>query len=238
MIVTTPPKYFQFVLIVSFMLISTAAFSQGVNEDQTGAWYMGFVRKKFEKSRFGVQGDYQFRLWNTGSDLEQILLRTGATYKSNKSDVLWTVGYAHITSGEPGEGAATISENRVYQEALIPHQAGSRFFLTHRYRFEQRWIEGLDYRTRFRYNIFLNIPINRATLEKDAVYIALYNEIFINDLLNFRTERNIRYFDRNRTYLGLGYCIKKNLRMQLGWMNQTTIDWTKSQAQISAHCTF
>lgn len=238
MIATTFPKRFQFLLIASFLLISAAASSQGVNEDQTGAWYMGFVQKKFEKSRFGLQGDYQFRFWDAGTDLEQILLRTGITYKSKKSSVLWTTGYAHIRTGTPGKSTDITTENRIYQEALIPHKVGTRFFLTHRYRFEQRLVEGQEFRTRFRYNIFLNVPLNKPTLQKNAVYLALYNEIFINGQLKIGGDRQVQYFDRNRTYLGMGYNIKDNLRAQLGWMNQTTVAWQKGQGQVSIHYTF
>lgn len=59
-------------------------------EDQLGAWYMYFFNKQFKNSQFGIQGDYQFRFWDFGSDLEQILLRTGATYRPKNADILFT----------------------------------------------------------------------------------------------------------------------------------------------------
>jgi hypothetical protein len=36
---------------------------------------------KFKNSQFGIQGDVQYRNWNTLGDLEQLLLRSGVTYK-------------------------------------------------------------------------------------------------------------------------------------------------------------
>lgn len=222
-------------MLVSLFISSKA---QEVDDDQLGAWYMYFFNKKFGDSKFGIQGDYQFRFWNAGSDLEQILLRTGVTYRPENANILFTLGYGNITTGQFGDSDATTSESRIYQEALIPHKVGNRFLLTHRYRFEQRWVEGQDFRTRFRYNIFMNVPFNDTSLGKGVVYLALYNEIFLNGQRDIGDGRSVQYFDRNRTYLGLGFGILDNLRTQLGWMKQTTVNWSKGQAQISLHHSF
>jgi len=228
-------KYILAVLLLPVCLISVA---QEVNENQTGAWYMYFFTKSFGDSRFGLQGDYQFRFWNAGSDLEQILLRTGVTFRPDNANVLFTLGYANITTGQFGDSDDTFNENRIYQEALLPHKVGNRFLLTHRFRYEQRWVADQDFRTRYRYNIFVNVPFNRTELEKKAIYLALYNEIFINGERNIGNGRSVEFFDRNRTYLGLGYGILDNLRVQAGWMKQTTVNWSKGQAQLSLHHNF
>ncbi len=226
-------------LIVLFLLLSfsTLSYSQ-VDEDQLGAWYMLFLKKDFNNSQFGLQGDYQFRFWNFGSDLEQILLRTGITYTPKNANILFTFGYGNITSGEPGEGKSKTSESRVYQEALFSQGIGQRFLLTHRLRYEQRWVDNQDFRTRYRYNLFVNIPLNGTTLSKEVIYIALYNEIFLNGQRDIGQNRSVEIFDRNRTYLGLGYGLADNLRTQLGFMKQTTDGWSKWQAQVSLHGSF
>jgi hypothetical protein len=148
------------------------------------------------------------------------------------------LGYANITTGEFGDGDDTFNENRIYQEALIPQKLGERFYLTHRFRSEQRFVDDQDFRTRYRYNIFVNVPLNQITLTKGAIYAALYNEIFINGELNIGNGREVQYFDRNRTYLGIGFGLKDNLRLQLGWMRQTTVEWAKNQGQVSLHHNF
>jgi len=224
----------------AFLLLNTIVVhaQQDPDENQLGAWYMYFLNVKFKNSQFGIQGDYQFRFWDFGSDLEQILLRTGATYRPKNADILFTLGYANITTGTFGESTQTTVENRMYQEALFPQKIGSRFLLTHRIRYEQRWVEHQDFRTRYRYNLFLNIPINDTKLDKGVIYAALYNEIFINGQTDIGNDRTVQLFDRNRTYLGLGYGILKNMRVQLGWMRQTTADWAKNQAQFSLHHNF
>lgn len=200
---------------------------------------MYFFQKRFEGSRFGVQGDYQLRFWNVGGgDLEQLLLRTGATFKPANADILFTLGYGHITTGPFGEGTNNIFENRIYQEALFSNKVGARFLFTHRVRYEQRWVEGQDFRTRYRYNMFLNVPFNAQSLGKDVVYLALYNELFVNGQREIGGGREVEYFDRNRTYLGLGHGLRDNLRMQAGWMKQSTATWAKGQLQLSLHHAF
>ena len=209
-----------------------------IEEDQLGTWYMLFLNKSFENSQFGIQGDYQFRFWNGVNDLEQTLLRTGITYQPKNAKILFTLGYAHITSGSYGESRATSIENRIYQEALFPQTIGRRFLLTHRFRSEQRWVEDQSFRTRYRYNLFLNVPLNKPGLIANTLYLALYNEIFINGEKLVSEGQTVEFFDRNRTYVGLGYALKSNLRFQLGGMRQTTDNWAKNQGQISLHYNF
>ncbi len=210
----------------------------GPDESQPGAWYMYFFNKSFGESRFGIQGDYQFRFWDLGKDLEQILLRTGATYRPKNADIMFTLGYANITTGNFGESRTTTGENRIYQEALFSQKLGRRFLLTHRIRYEQRFVEDQDFRTRYRYNFFINVPFNDTKLAKGVVYLALYNEIFINGQTSIGEGRSVQYFDRNRTYTGIGYGILNNLRTQVGWMKQTTASWSKGQFQLSLHHSF
>lgn len=213
--------------------------ASGPDQDQIGAWYMYFFQKSFGESRFGVQGDYQFRFWDFGRDLEQVLLRTGVTYRPKDGGVLFTLGYANITTGRfEVEERSTVGENRIYQEALFGQTLLTRLLITHRIRYEQRWVENQNFRTRYRYNLFVNVPINDVRLAKGVVYGAFYNEIFINGQTRIAADRTAQYFDRNRTYLGLGYGLRDNLRAQLGWMRQTTVNWAKGQAQFSLHHNF
>ena len=92
-----------------------------------------------------------------------------------------------------------------------------------------------DFRTRFRYNIFVNIPFNQPDLKKGAVYLALYNELFVNAQKDIGNGRTVEYFDRNRTYGAIGHSLSDKLRMQLGYMQQTTNAWSKGQLQLSLH---
>lgn len=209
-----------------------------VDENQMGAWYMYFFNGKFGDGPWGVQGDVQLRNWKVTSDLEQLLIRGGLTYKPKETNVLLTVGYANITTGEYGESNATTTENRIYQEAMYPVRMGNRIYLNHRFRFEQRFLEGDEFRTRYRFNLFMNIPLNQSEMSPNALYLAFYNELFIQGYAKVEAGTETPFFDRNRFYTGLGHIINNGLRMQLGIMNQTTNNWSKNQLQISLHHSF
>lgn len=206
-----------------------------INEDEIGAWYMYFFNTTFNESAWGAQGDIQYRNWDIGGDLEQLLLRGGLTYQVKNANIKFTLGYANITTGAYGSDNSSVNENRIYQEALFPVRFGKRFYTNHRFRFEQRFNENQDLRTRYRYNLFLNIALNKPAMEKKTIYLALYNEIFINGQREIGDDRTVELFDRNRLYAALGYMISKDLQVQLGVMNQTTDTWSKNQLQLSLH---
>jgi hypothetical protein len=225
------------ILLLICIAISPKTTAQ-VDASQTGAWYMYFYNTTFKDSQWGIQGDLQYRDWAGVSDMEQLLLRSGLTFRPQEANILFTLGYANITTGVPGEINDTSGENRIYQEALLPQKLGTRYYLTHRFRYEQRFVESQDFRTRYRYMLFFNVPLNKTSLEKDAVYLALYNELFINGQTDIGDGTNVALFDRNRTYMGLGYVLSSKVRVQLGWMNQKTVNWGKGQLQFSLHHNF
>ena len=72
-------------------------------------------------------------------------------------------------------------------------------------------------------------------MDKKTIYLALYNEIFINGQRSIGNGNSVEIFDRNRLYVATGYVIKKGLKVQLGIMQQTTNSWQKHQFQFSFH---
>ncbi|WP_115462680.1 DUF2490 domain-containing protein [Winogradskyella aurantiaca] len=228
-------KILSLILLIGFAITGNSQSNNG----KLGAWYMYFWDTQINESQFGFQGDLQYRNWNIIGDLEQLLLRGGVTYRPVNTNIKFTVGYAFILTGEEGaDNSETTNEHRIYQEAIFPSKLGKRLYFNHRFRFEQRFVETQDFRTRVRYNLFLNIPLNQVALTKNAIYLALYNEIFVNGQKSIGNDHTVELFDRNRLYVGLGYAIKTNLRLQFGWMNQTTDAVSKNQLQFSLHHVF
>ena len=168
--------------------------------DQLGAWYMYFFNTNFNDSPWGVQGDIQHRNWNIAGDLEQLLLRGGLTYSPKMAKIKFTLGYGNITTGDFGPDNTTTAESRFYQEALFPVKFGNRFYTNHRFRYEQRFVENQDFRTRYRYNLFLNIALNKANMKRNTIYLALYNELFMNGQRTIGNGNTVEFFDRNRLY--------------------------------------
>ena len=225
-------------LLILLVFCSLNKVMAQVDEAQTGAWYMYFYNHQFKDSQWGIQGDFQYRDWQGFGDMEQLMLRSGLTLTPKDSGVKFTLGYASITTGQFGESDDTVSENRIYQEALMSQKIGNRFYLTHRFRYEQRFVDDQDFRTRYRYNLFLNVPINKKDLSPKAIYASFYNELFINGQTDIGDSRTVELFDRNRTYIGMGYVLNPKIRFQLGWMNQKTNNWGKGQLQFSMHHNF
>ena len=143
-----------------------------LDESKWGGWYMYFFDGQAKDSNWGIQGDVQYRNWNAAGDLEQLLLRAGLTYSPDDWAAKFTLGYGNIQTGEFGESNATNSESRMYQEMLMPQQLGWRIFLKHRFRYEQRWVEGMDFRTRYRYALFVTVPLTSKKVEVNTLYLS------------------------------------------------------------------
>lgn len=216
--------------LLFFLLIS--GYLQAQNPKDLGGWYMYFGNFRWKDSPWAIHGEMQIRNFKTVSDLDQLLLRSGIQYNSKSGQTSFLAGYASITNGTAGDSEATLYENRLYQEAIIRQKTGKIGFM-HRYRYEQRWIENQDFRTRFRYAFFLNLPLNSKELtDKGSIYLQVYDEIFIN---GERPTPQIQFFDRNRFYAGLGFRIQKGIAFQLGFMEQTTNSLSKGQIQVGIH---
>lgn len=222
-------------LAVGFALLFNFKSMAQTTGDQTGAWYMYFFNTTFKESPWGLQGDLQYHSWNKTDDMEQLLFRAGLTYKPKKVSVKFTLGFANITFGQQGKDHTSKVENRIYQEILFPIKLSRHFYTTHRFRYEQRFVADQDFRTRFRYIIFLNVPLNKTNLEKGAIYLAFYDELFLNGEKNIGNEQGVEIFDRNRTYAGLGYLIKNDLKIQLGGMRQIANLSNRNQFILSFH---
>ena len=210
-------KYF----LILIILVPFTAFSQ---KSDLGSWFIYFGDKKINE-KFNWHHEIQYRNFNFIGDTEQLLLRTGVGYNLTENNNNIHLGYAFIYS-EPyltdTEQKTNFNEHRIYQQ-FITRQSFGRIGVQHSYRFEQRFIED-DFRLRFRYLLGFNIAINTPQMQDKAIYLSVYNEIFIN------TEQN--YFDRNRIYGGIGYRFSSKLRSEIGFMNQKSNDASRNQLNI------
>ncbi|MND99219.1 hypothetical protein D3C80_915990 [compost metagenome] len=176
-------------------------------------------------NRFNWHNEVQYRNYNFIGDLEQLLIRTGLGYNLSENNNNVLLGYAYIHSEPYVQGTddkLKTDEHRIFEQFITKQKFG-RVNFQHRYRFEQRFIED-DFKMRLRYFLSLNVPLNKKVVEKNAVYASAYNEIFIN------TEGN--YFDRDRIYGGVGYCLSESFKVEAGVMTQILPDKSRTQFQI------
>lgn len=207
--------------IIPFMFISFTVKSQ---ESDLGNWLI-YIGNKQLNTKWNLHHEVQYRNYNAIGDLEQLLLRTGLGYNlGDKSNIL--LGYGYINGENYSEDTSqkrTSHEHRIYQQFITKQNVG-RLKLQHRYRFEQRFLKD-DFKTRFRYFLGLNLPVKNS-----KYYLSVYNEIFLNG--------ESAVFDRNRIYGGLGYQLKKNWKIELGYMNQVFENSGRDQINIITFVSF
>ena len=205
------------------IVLFSCCFSTKAQTNKIGNWFIYFGNQKINK-RFNFHNEIQYRNYNFIGDINQLLIRSGIGYTlNNKDNILLGYGYIQSYTNESvlSNKKSTI-ENRIYQQYLTKHSIDKYFFL-HRLRFEERFLkDSLQYR--FRYFLSLNMPLNKEKMEKNAIYLSTYNEIFLKPTNDF--------FDRNRIYGGLGFVINKDARIETGYMIQTLKDKNQQQFQI------
>jgi len=209
--------------ILSILFLGAMSFSAHAQDSNLGNWLIYIGNKKLN-SKWNIHNEIQYRNYNAIGDLEQLLLRTGVGHNLTENNNNILLGYGYILSKnyiEDTEDKVLVNEHRVFQQ-YTTKQAIGKVTLSHRYRFEQRFIED-DFKLRLRYFLSLNIPFKQSTDSKSPMYFSAYNEIFLN------TKRSI--FDRNRLYGGLGCKLNNNIKIELGYMNQ--FFETKSRDQIN-----
>lgn len=204
------------------MLLTACTQAQS---SRTGNWMMYLGNQPLGKG-WNLWNEAQYRNYNAVGDLEQLLLRTGIGKNLSEGNNNVLLGYAYILS-EPyimGTGRKyTTREHRIFQQ-FIMRQSFGRIYLQHRYRLEQRFLEA-GFRSRFRYFLGINLPLNKSRMEAGACYLSAYDEFFLH------LDRPV--FDRARVYGAVGWVLRKDLRLELGLMTQIQESRSRLQLQLA-----
>ncbi|MEM6936525.1 MAG: DUF2490 domain-containing protein [Pseudomonadota bacterium] len=227
------PSLRRFLLIVASVFLYPASALAQLDESQVGAWYALVWNTRFDDSRWGLQGDVQHRNFDLAGDLQQVLLRAGLTYAAPGIPGTLTLGIASVNTGEFGPGSDKTRENRIYQQWSLPGRQLGRWRIGQRFRFEQRWFQGQDLRTRLRYSLSASLPLNHSELRPGTYYLSLANELFLNGERDIGGGRRVDYYDRYRIGAGLGYSATDGTRLELGYMRQITDNVSKGQLMVT-----
>lgn len=229
------------------MPILVMAQSPRTYVSNTQAWTDLNITTQTHK-KFSFQLEYQYRrqadnelIANGGNNpykhLQQQLYRPYIHYQANPSVrfSLMPLGWigTYRFDGTTGGHSKFFSELRITPQVLLSQNIG-RVILTHRFRYEFRWLGGdvpandavnlpysgsfatTIYRERFRYQIKAVVPINLAKMEAKTWYAHASNELFVNTGKNVA---NLNIFDQNRPVIGIGYNLNSNFRFEGGYMN-------------------
>jgi hypothetical protein len=212
------------VRLFCFLGLLFIAANSNAQKSDVGNWFAYLGNQKIN-NRWNLHSEVQYRNFNFAGDLEQLMVRTGLGYNLSENNNNVLLGYAYVHS-EPyiagTEEKARTDEHRIFQQFITKQQFG-RVSISHRYRFEQRFLQD-NFKMRFRYSLALNVPINKKVMEKNAIYASLSNEVFIN------TKQN--HYDRDRVYGGIGYCFSKYVKVEVGVMSQLLPATSRTQFQI------
>lgn len=216
--------------IATLIITLVLPFFAMSQESDLGNWLIYIGNKKLN-SKWNIHNEVQYRNYNAVGDLEQLLLRTGVGYNLSENNNNLLLGYGYILSenyiGETDD-KISVNEHRIFQQFTTKQNLG-KVGLSHRYRFEQRFVED-DFKMRFRYFLGIKIPLHYKEEGENPLYLSVYNEIFLN------TKSSV--FDRNRVFGGLGYKFSDNLRFELGYMNQFFETSGRDQINIIAFVNF
>ena len=223
-------KFLKQAVLIIVLLVFFKPINTNAQDSDLGNWLIYIGNKKLNNG-WNIHNEVQYRNYNAIGDLEQLLLRTGIGYNLTENNNNILLGYGYILSenyiGETDE-KVSVNEHRIFQQFTTKQKIG-KVGLSHRYRFEQRFVED-DFRMRLRYFLGINIPLQYKEDGKNPLYLSAYNEIFLN------TESSV--FDRNRVYGGLGYKFSNALRMELGYMNQFFENSGRDQINLIAFVNF
>ena len=193
-------------------------------KSEIGNWFIYFGNQKINQN-WNWHNEIQYRNYDFIGDTNQLLLRTGLGYNLTENNNNVLLGYAFVNTHKyipNSDQKQESNEHRIFQQFITKQNFG-RFYFLHRYRVEERFLPD-DFQVRLRYFLNATIPLNKKTLDKNAIYFSTYNEIFVN------TEKPL--FDRNRIYAALGFVINKNFKVEAGFMSQILEQSNRNQFQI------
>ncbi len=208
-------------LLLVVLLAATPVDAQETGEDIWGAWYQYFGMNRVS-DRLSIHTEAQFRFFETASEFNQLLLRTGLNYHIDENAIA-TLGYAYVdtdpTYADSEDLLNDIREHRIFQQFLLYNQVWE-FRFEHRYRLEQRFLDfdGVsDTQHRARYRLQLTLPLT------DTFFLNFYEEIFIN--------LQDAPFDQNRLYAAVGVRLTENSSIQVGYLKNhfSNIDFDRLQ---------
>jgi hypothetical protein len=217
--------------IIATLALSLVLPFYGLSQDSNLGNWLIYIGSKELKNGWNIHNEVQYRNYDAIGDLEQLLLRTGLGYNLTENNNNLLLGYGYILSENyvgDTDKKVSVNEHRIFQQFTTKQKVGI-LSLSHRYRFEQRFVES-DFKMRFRYFLGLKVSLQNNKDGNNPLYLSAYNEIFLN------TKSAI--FDRNRLYGGLGYQFSKQLRLEIGYMNQFFETSNRDQVNVIAFVIF
>lgn len=218
--------------LLALLLSAPALWAQRVTDPNANLWVSHWGDQRFS-DRWSFHTEGHWRRAGLGQDWQQLLLRPAINFHLN-DQVLLTQGYSFYHNYAYGDYPIRFGnwEHHLYQQVQLSGQAIGRLRVQHRFRMEERFIASMKasvddpgsgildryiYQSRFRYRVWLTLPIGHEKVEPGVFSANLYDEVF----LNFGDSQRLDYIQQNRLSVMLGYQVSKPCGILLGYLYQT-----------------
>ena len=218
----------RYIVVAIALMLWPVLNSDAQTAVQYNSWWMYFGNHQISE-KLSIHSEYQWRRSDFAENWQQSLMRVGLDYHFSEGR-MFTAGYGWIESFPYGEQpiAATFTEHRIWQQGVFK-QNFAKFNVHHRYRLEQRFLEQpttsntegssdpeYKFKQRGRYRFMVSVPLGPKNDQGGYFFVSAYDEVF----LGFGKGIKANVLEQNRLYFALGWQIKSNVNVQLGYLNQ------------------
>ena len=200
---------FKFLLLLfAFFMLPAALFAQ---PGKLGGWHIANLNYHLTKS-LALYGEVQARSQKLTNDFYYHEVKAGIAYNFPQRNSLFFGVGDYETYPFPGnfKRPVAVKEFRMWEQLVLNNNI-NRIKIEHRYRIEQRWLNG-NYRNRFRYRFNPVVPVNHKTVVPHTLFVTAFDEVFFTSIAP--------YFERNRIFAGAGYQFSKLFTFQAGFIRQ------------------
>jgi hypothetical protein len=221
-------------LLTALLLIAVGhnVSAQRITDPNANLWVSHWGDQRFA-DRWSFHTEAHWRRANLGRDWQQLLIRPAINFHLNEQ-VLFTLGYSYYFNYRYGAYPIPFQnwEHHLFQQVQLNNHTIGRVRLQHRFRMEERFIAKLvasaedptqgvfdryTYQSRFRYRVWLTLPLGHAQVEPGVFSANFYDEVF----LNFGDSQRMDYLHQNRISALLGYQVSKPFSVLAGYLYQT-----------------
>ena len=218
-------------LLLAIPFCGQATFAQRITGPNTHLWVSHWGDQRISE-RWSFHTEGHWRRAELGVHWQQLLLRPAVNFHLN-DQVLLTQGYSFYSNYPYGTYPIRFRnhEHHLYQQVQLTQPIG-RVGIQHRFRMEERFIarmvpssadpykgvqNGYTYQSRFRYRVWVTIPLGHPKVAPGVFSAHLYDEVF----LNFGDSQRLDLINQNRVSALLGYQVSKPVGLLLGYLYQT-----------------
>jgi Protein of unknown function (DUF2490) len=210
------------IAITYFVITALGLSAQETDVAQSNDLWM-FLNGNYEfENKWSIGTEFHFRYANWGDERQQFIFRPSTSYVLD-DQVKFTLGYTFTEYYPYGEQPipTRVPEHNIWMQVLLKQSLKS-LKVSHRFRFEQRWIGHVtnengertihEYvqRKRVRYHLSLQRPLS----SNSKFYAKIFNEIWIN--YGNGTGQNI--FNQNWLSGGIGYHLSPAVTTEISYL--------------------